>query len=257
MDWSARRGHDARARPARIGRAFDLGDESVVIVGVEPADIADLSAGVGVEGSVVERPRRARRASASKTTPLLLCRSDDREHFGRRWRASCGSPLIRCEGETDRAERAVAFAPPFQHAVRARRPRRAPSRASSTGSCSPRASSRAMRSLQRNHPLEAQRSGGNTGDSGALQQIRVQGGARGPPDPPPEAHHATSRAQFLGCRGYRPNARCFQSGPLLCQHPALFAQGRDLYHPALCTESAPVETKGKIIWMAEGASGRF
>ena len=37
-----------------IGRALDLGDDGVVIVGVEPADIANLSAGIGVEGRVVE-----------------------------------------------------------------------------------------------------------------------------------------------------------------------------------------------------------
>ena len=38
----------------RIGRAFDLGDEGVVIFAVEPAHIADLSAGVGVERRVIE-----------------------------------------------------------------------------------------------------------------------------------------------------------------------------------------------------------
>ena len=37
-----------------IGHAFDVGDQRVVIVGVEPADIADLSAGIGVERRVVE-----------------------------------------------------------------------------------------------------------------------------------------------------------------------------------------------------------
>ena len=38
----------------RFGRAADLGDDGVVVVGVEPADVADLSAGVGVEAGVVE-----------------------------------------------------------------------------------------------------------------------------------------------------------------------------------------------------------
>ena len=38
----------------RIGHALDIGDERVVVFGVEPADVADLSAGVGVEGGVVE-----------------------------------------------------------------------------------------------------------------------------------------------------------------------------------------------------------
>ena len=37
-----------------IGHALDFGDDGVVIVGVEPAYIADLSAGIGVERSVVE-----------------------------------------------------------------------------------------------------------------------------------------------------------------------------------------------------------
>ena len=37
-----------------IGDAFDFGDQGVVIVGVEPADVAHLSAGFGVERSVVE-----------------------------------------------------------------------------------------------------------------------------------------------------------------------------------------------------------
>ena len=65
------------------------------------------------------------------------------------------------------------------------------------------------------------------------------------PDAPLEAHHATARAQLLGCRGYRPNARCFQIGPLLCQQPALFTRGRDLYHPAVCAESGPGGNEGK------------
>ena len=49
-------GHDAMRAHAlhRIGDALDLGDDGVVIVGVEPADVADLSAGIGVEGGVVE-----------------------------------------------------------------------------------------------------------------------------------------------------------------------------------------------------------
>ena len=38
----------------RIGHALDIGDERVVIFGVEPADVADLSAGIGVERSVIE-----------------------------------------------------------------------------------------------------------------------------------------------------------------------------------------------------------
>ena len=54
-----------------------------------------------------------------------------------------------------------------------------------------------------------------------------------------------ARAQRLGCHGYRPNARCFQSGPLLCQHPTLFTRRRDLYHPALCEESGPGGNEGE------------
>src|SRR5215470_11918672 len=34
--------------------AFNFGDEGVVVVGVEPAGVADLSTGLGVEGRVVE-----------------------------------------------------------------------------------------------------------------------------------------------------------------------------------------------------------
>ncbi len=37
-----------------IRYAFDIGDERVVVFGVEPADVADLSAGIGVEGRVIE-----------------------------------------------------------------------------------------------------------------------------------------------------------------------------------------------------------
>ncbi len=49
-------GNDAMRADALhgIGDAFDIGDERVVVCGVEPADVADLSAGVGVEGRVVE-----------------------------------------------------------------------------------------------------------------------------------------------------------------------------------------------------------
>ncbi len=49
-------GHDAMRAHALhgIGDAFDLGDQRVVIVGVEPADIAHLPASLGVERSVVE-----------------------------------------------------------------------------------------------------------------------------------------------------------------------------------------------------------
>ena len=65
-----------------IGRAFDFGDEGVVVVGVEPADIANLSAGVGVERRVVEDDL------AALAGLELLCadtasvvRLDDREDF--------------------------------------------------------------------------------------------------------------------------------------------------------------------------------
>ncbi len=34
--------------------AADVGDDGVVVVGVEPAGVADLAAGVGVEAGVVE-----------------------------------------------------------------------------------------------------------------------------------------------------------------------------------------------------------
>ena len=37
-----------------ISDAFDISDQRVVVFGVEPADVADLSAGVGVERRVVE-----------------------------------------------------------------------------------------------------------------------------------------------------------------------------------------------------------
>ncbi len=37
-----------------IGHALDLGDDGVVVVGVEPANVANLSAGIGVERGVVE-----------------------------------------------------------------------------------------------------------------------------------------------------------------------------------------------------------
>ena len=38
----------------RLGRAADLGDDGVVVVRIKPADVANLSAGVGVEGGLVE-----------------------------------------------------------------------------------------------------------------------------------------------------------------------------------------------------------
>ena len=38
----------------RIGRAFDLGHEGVVIFAVEPAHVADLPAGIGVERRLIE-----------------------------------------------------------------------------------------------------------------------------------------------------------------------------------------------------------
>ena len=49
-------GNDAMGAHALhgIGHAFDIGDECVVVFGVEPADVADLSAGIGVERGVVE-----------------------------------------------------------------------------------------------------------------------------------------------------------------------------------------------------------
>jgi hypothetical protein len=38
----------------RLGTAAHVGDDGVVIVGVEPASISDLAAGVGVEAGAVE-----------------------------------------------------------------------------------------------------------------------------------------------------------------------------------------------------------
>ena len=37
-----------------IGHAFDFGDESVVVVGIKPAHVANLSAGIGIERRVIE-----------------------------------------------------------------------------------------------------------------------------------------------------------------------------------------------------------
>ena len=65
-----------------IAHAFDLGDDGVVVVGVEPANIADLSAGIGVEGGVVEHDLAALaglellRADAAAVVGL-----DDGENF--------------------------------------------------------------------------------------------------------------------------------------------------------------------------------
>ena len=54
--WIGLLGDDAMRAHAlhRIGDALDFGDDGVVVVGVEPADVADLSAGIGVEGGVIE-----------------------------------------------------------------------------------------------------------------------------------------------------------------------------------------------------------
>ncbi len=73
-----------------IGHAFDLGDQRVVIVGVEPAHIANLSAGFGVEGRVVEHDLAAfaglqfLRADAGSVVRL-----DDGQHL-----ASGGERLV-------------------------------------------------------------------------------------------------------------------------------------------------------------------
>ena len=110
--------HDAMRAHALhgIGHALDLGDERVVIVGVEPADIAHLSAGLGVKGRVVEHdlaalagPQLLRANSGS------VVRLDDGQHF-----ASGGERLaIAFElgaGQGLISGLAVAFEPPFQEA---------------------------------------------------------------------------------------------------------------------------------------------
>ncbi len=99
-----------------IGRAFDLGDERVVIVAVEPADIADLSAGVGVEGRVVEDNL------AALAGLELLCadtaavvRLDDGENL----RAGGERLVIALEPSTAKIGRPgwpIVFEPPFHDA---------------------------------------------------------------------------------------------------------------------------------------------
>ena len=65
-----------------IGDALDLGDDGVVVVGVKPADVAHLSAGIGVEGGVVEHD-----VAALAGLQLLhadagaVLRFDDGQHF--------------------------------------------------------------------------------------------------------------------------------------------------------------------------------
>ena len=103
-----------------IGRAFDLGDEGVVIVGVEPADIADLSAGVGVEGRVIKDDLAALaglellRADARAVLGL-----DDRENF------RAGGERLAIALEDGRRERLISGAGGF---LRAALPRSASAR---------------------------------------------------------------------------------------------------------------------------------
>ncbi len=65
-----------------IGRALDLGDDGVVVVGVEPADVADLSAGIGVEGCLVEHDVAALAGlQLLHTDSSAVVGLDNREHF--------------------------------------------------------------------------------------------------------------------------------------------------------------------------------
>ena len=73
-----------------IGHAFDFGDDGVVVVGVEPADIADLSAGIGVERSVVEHDLAALAGlELLRADAAAVVRLDDGQHF-----ASGGERLV-------------------------------------------------------------------------------------------------------------------------------------------------------------------
>ncbi len=57
-----------------IGHAFDIRDEGVVVFGIEPADVADLSAGIGVERRVVEHDLAALTGSFVRAEAAGLAR---------------------------------------------------------------------------------------------------------------------------------------------------------------------------------------
>ncbi len=82
-----------------IGHALDFGDDGVVVVGVEPADVANLSAGIGVEGRVVEHDLAALAGlQLLHADSGAVLRFDDGQHFACRWRASCDSLRRRSRG---------------------------------------------------------------------------------------------------------------------------------------------------------------
>ena len=65
-----------------IADAFDVGDQRVVIVGVEPAHVADLASGLGVERSVVEHDLAALAGlELLRTDAGAVVRLDDGQHF--------------------------------------------------------------------------------------------------------------------------------------------------------------------------------
>ncbi len=98
----------------RIGHALDLGDQRVVIVSVEPANIADLAAGFSVERGVVEHDL------AALAGLQLLCanagavvRLDDGQHLASgRQRLAIPFELGARQGLVERARRGLRAALP-------------------------------------------------------------------------------------------------------------------------------------------------